>query len=128
MSVPDTALAIRVTLVYSPQSRQHDICTLALAPGSSVAQAVAASGLLERHPTLRALADAGALQVGVWGQRCSPDTLLAMNDRIELYRPLVVDPKEARRLRYRAQGERGRKPRVRRTSAQAAAGTPVALT
>ena len=121
----DAAVSIRVTVVYSPQSRQHDLCALDLPPGSSVAQAVAASGLFERHATLRGFADAGVLPVGVWGRRCSPQTLLAAGDRVELYRPLVVDPKEARRVRYRAQGERGRKARVRRTPTSGAAATPV---
>jgi putative ubiquitin-RnfH superfamily antitoxin RatB of RatAB toxin-antitoxin module len=125
MHAPDVEVSIRVTVVYSPQSRQHDICALDLPSCSSVAQAVAASGLLERHAVLRGFVDAGVLQVGVWGRRCSPQTRLAEGDRIELYRPLVVDPKEARRLRYRAQGERGRKARVRRTPNSGAAATPV---
>jgi hypothetical protein len=119
------AALIDVTVVASPQSRQHDVCPLALPAGSTVAQAVAASGVLDRHPALRALADAGVLQVGVWGKRCSLDRPVAANDRIELYRPLLVDPKEARRLRYRAQGERGRKPRPRRKPAPGAVADPI---
>lgn len=116
---------IRVTVVASPQSRQHDIRTLQLPAGSTLADAIAASGLLDRHPALRELADAGHLQAGVWGQRRSLDTPLAADDRVELWRPLVVDPKEARRVRYRAQGQRGRQSRPRRKPVAPALADPI---
>ena len=43
----------------------------------------------------------GDLQVGVWGRKCDVTAVLRDRDRVELYRPLTVDPKEARRLRYK---------------------------
>jgi hypothetical protein len=46
------------------------------------------------------------LKVGVWGRLRPLDACLRERDRIEVYRPLTVDPKEARRLRYRNRGER----------------------
>jgi hypothetical protein len=46
------------------------------------------------------------LRLGVWGRVQPPDTALREGDRVELYRPLSVDPKEARRLRYKKQQRR----------------------
>jgi hypothetical protein len=92
---PDT---LRVEVAYSPAPRQVQVVTLELAAGCSVADALRASGLLERH----ALTLEG-LRCGVWGRVQPLDALLRDGDRVELYRPLSVDPKEARRLRYKRQ-------------------------
>ena len=67
-----------------------------------VADAVRASGLLELYP------QAAGLAVGIWGRQAEPGTVLRMHDRVEIYRPLRCDPKEARRLRYRQKAERSR--------------------
>ena len=50
--------------------------------------------------------DVAAYEVGVWGRRCDVTAVLRENDRVELYRPLRVDPKVARRERFRKQGAR----------------------
>jgi hypothetical protein len=89
---------LRVEVAYSPAPRQVQVVTLELAAGCSVADALRASGLLERH----ALALEGSC-CGVWGRVQPLDGLLRDGDRVELYRPLSVDPKEARRLRYKRQ-------------------------
>lgn len=47
-----------------------------------------------------------ALRIGIWGRVRPLSTLLRERDRIEVYRPLTVDPKEARRLRYAKRGQR----------------------
>jgi uncharacterized protein len=44
--------------------------------------------------------------LGIWGRRCSPQTGLQAGDRLEIYRPLKVDPKVARRERFKGQGAR----------------------
>lgn len=44
---------------------------------------------------------------GIWGRVCVPETILQPGDRVELYRPLTVDPKVARRERFVSQGARG---------------------
>lgn len=95
---------ITVELAYSPAPRQVDLQTLTLASGASVRQALAASQLLTRYPEL----DVNTLTVGLWGRRTTLDHTVRAGDRVEVYRPLKVDPKEARRVRYRAQGDRGR--------------------
>lgn len=46
-------------------------------------------------------------ECGVWGRSCGPKQRLQQGDRIELYRPLKVDPKRARRERFQRQGVRG---------------------
>jgi len=71
------------------------IVPLRLSAGISAREAVRQSGLLERFPEL----DSGKLSIGVFGNIVSPRAPLAQGDRVEIYRPLQVDPKEARRLR-----------------------------
>jgi putative ubiquitin-RnfH superfamily antitoxin RatB of RatAB toxin-antitoxin module len=69
---------------------------LSLAPGAQVREALAAAGLPTAAEALAALA------VGLHGRRCGLDDVLEDGDRVELYAPLRVDPKQARRLRARA--------------------------
>ncbi|MEI7293469.1 RnfH family protein [Paraburkholderia tropica] len=66
-----------------------------LAPGATVQQAIEASGVLARHPEI----DLTTLKVGVYGKLKPLDTVLADHDRVEIYRPLLVDPKLARQRR-----------------------------
>ncbi|WP_321865417.1 RnfH family protein [Paraburkholderia tropica] len=66
-----------------------------LAPGATVQQAIEASGVLARHPEI----DLTKLKVGVYGKLKPLDTVLADHDRVEIYRPLLVDPKLARQRR-----------------------------
>lgn len=107
----DGAPTIAVTLVWSSAPREVREHRLQLPPGSSVAQALAAvSALLPgSQPT-------GEGDVGIWGRAVPPDQVLQDGDRLELYRPLRVDPKVARRERFQQQGSRraglfARKPR-----------------
>ncbi|MBK7529733.1 RnfH family protein [Piscinibacter sp.] len=93
------AEAVRVSVAYSPQARGVDETELSL-PAGRLADAIRASGVLDRHPELN-LAQA---KLGIWGRVQTPETVLRERDRVEVYRPLQVDPKEARRLRYRKRG------------------------
>ena len=68
-----------------------------------VQQAVNDSDLSTRFPDV----DFGALTCGIWGRAVMPDQVLQQGDRIELCRPLQVDPKVARRERFARQGARG---------------------
>lgn len=90
-----SADAVDVVVVYSPGPGQVDRVALRLPSGSTVADALAASGLLQRYP------QAEGLVAGVWGRKAEASTVLRDQDRVELYRPLLCDPKEARRQRYR---------------------------
>jgi sulfur carrier protein len=86
---------IAVTVAWSPGPREVQERALQLPEGATVRQALEAAGV-----------DATQYDLGVWGRRCDATTLLRENDRVELYRPLRVDPKVARRERFRKQGAR----------------------
>ena len=87
---------MRIEVAYSPAPGRVDLVALDLPEGATLRDALAASGLPARH----GLAPE-ALRTGVWGRVQPPETPLRERDRVEIYRPLRVDPKEARRLRYR---------------------------
>jgi putative ubiquitin-RnfH superfamily antitoxin RatB of RatAB toxin-antitoxin module len=101
MATVEAASTIVVQVAYSPRAGVVDEAALTLPAGSTVAVALRVSGLFERHPGAAVLAGAPG-NVGVWGRLRPPEHVLRDGDRIELYRPLQVDPKEARRLRQRA--------------------------
>ena len=89
---------MQVTLSWSPAAREVCSQRLELAEGATLGAALKISGLIEREPQW---ADC---PVGIWGRIQALDTVLQESDRIELYRPLRCDPKEARRERYRGKG------------------------
>jgi uncharacterized protein len=102
MAPAEPPLLIAVVVAYSPRAGVVDEVPLRLSAGATVADALAHSGLRERH----AAVDFNAFRVGVWGKLREPSDVLRDHDRVEFYRPLIVDPKEARRLRYRQHRER----------------------
>lgn len=90
--VPDGLLAIEV--VYALPDC-HVVVALTVSPGTSVRNAIAQSGLAARYPEV----DGEKVRVGVYGRVVAGDTILRDGDRVEIYRPLVADPKQARRRR-----------------------------
>ena len=86
---------MRVEVVYALASAQ-DCVALEIGEGAVARQAVAASGLLERHELV-----AAQLELGIFGRKVSPECPLHEGDRVEILRPLAIDPKEARRRRAR---------------------------
>lgn len=84
---------IRVEVACAEPERQF-LRRVELPVGATVADAIEASGL-EREWAI----DAGLLAVGIWSKAVARDACPRDGDRIELYRPLKVDPKEARRRR-----------------------------
>ncbi|WP_158903274.1 RnfH family protein [Burkholderia sp. L27(2015)] len=89
-----TASSLTVTVCYALPDVQTSIeCRLPV--GSTAIQAIRASAILERYPELDPL----ACKIGIFGKVQSPDTVLTQGDRVELYRPLTVDPKVARQRR-----------------------------
>ena len=95
---------LQVSVAYIPRAGVVDEVVLDLPRGATLIDAVRASGLLDRHAGI----DLAQARLGIWGRAQEPQTLLRERDRVELYRPLTVDPKEARRLRYRKSGKGGR--------------------
>lgn len=93
---------MQVTVVYSPRPREVLEQQLELPPGATVGDAVQASGWTGAVTR----ADDGVLLIGVWGRKALPGQALRDQDRVEIYRPLTVDPKVARRARFVKQGVR----------------------
>jgi len=93
-----TAERIRIAVACSPAPDEAVEVTLELAAGTTVLDAIRASGLLERFAAL----DLSTQTVGIWGRACALDATLRQGDRVEIYRGLAIDPKEARRRRVRA--------------------------
>lgn len=92
----------RVTVMFSPAPREVLEWIVDVADGASVRDAVRASG----WPQAFRAQDVSALDVGIWGKRCALDQPVRQGDRVEIYRPLLVDPKVARRERFQKQGAR----------------------
>ena len=87
---------IEVEVVYALPAEQA-VMRLRLAAGATVLQAIQQSGLLVRYPQIvRA-----TVRVGVFGKIMALNAPLCTGDRVEIYRPLTVDPKEARRRRVK---------------------------
>ena len=100
-------MAVEVAHSPAPQQVQREL--LQLPVGSTALQALRASGLAQAlDPSVL-----DGLALALWGRACAPGTVLRDGDRLELLRPLVVDPKEARRLRYRRDGLQKKPPRRR---------------
>jgi putative ubiquitin-RnfH superfamily antitoxin RatB of RatAB toxin-antitoxin module len=93
---------IHVTVVYSPTARQVLETPVELAPGSTVLQAIGRAGASLALDNV----DLRLASVGVWGRKATLEQGLREGDRVEIYRPLEVDPKVARRERFRKQGVR----------------------
>jgi uncharacterized protein len=90
----NSMVAMRVEVVYAVREAA-DAVSVDLPPGATVRDALAASGIVARHPGVSLDA------LGVYGRRVRPDTELKDGDRVEIYRPLALDPKERRRQRAR---------------------------
>jgi putative ubiquitin-RnfH superfamily antitoxin RatB of RatAB toxin-antitoxin module len=85
---------IGVEIVYA-QPENQVLLGLKLPEGSTVGQAIEASGLLNIFPEI----DLAVTKVGIFGSVCALDHPLRQNDRVEIYRSLQHDPKDTRRLR-----------------------------
>ncbi|SEM85804.1 hypothetical protein SAMN05216404_101337 [Nitrosospira multiformis] len=92
MEVPGPNIDIEV--VYALPEKQI-VRQMNLPEGTTVEQAVKLSGILPRFPEIDLLKN----KLGIYGKLVPPTTVLRNRDRIEIYRPLRVDPKEARRKR-----------------------------
>jgi putative ubiquitin-RnfH superfamily antitoxin RatB of RatAB toxin-antitoxin module len=101
MATTDSGV-LRLVALYSPAPRVVHERVFDLPLGATALQALQASGLLQACPELQGK----TLDLGLWGRTCPPSQLLQDGDRLEIYRPLRVDPKVARRERFKGQGVR----------------------
>lgn len=88
---------ITVEVAYATRERQV-IIALQVAPGSTIGAVIQYSGILQQFPEI----DVNNCEVGVFSKRRSMQDTVKTNERIEIYRPLVIDPKQARRLKAKA--------------------------
>lgn len=88
------AESIQLEVTYAKPERQ-EVVSLKLPAGSTIKQAIEASGLMARYPEI----DLAKTKVGIYGKLSRMDTVVRDHDRVELYRPLIADPKEVRKQR-----------------------------
>ena len=98
---------MQITVVYAPEARQMRQWMIDMPAGSTLAQALAQSGAMAELADLAERLATGDLTAGIWGRAAMPAQVLENGDRVELYRALRVDPKVARRERFKGQGSRG---------------------
>lgn len=102
MSDSDKPL-MKVEVAYARPDQQL-ILEVMLPEGSSIEQAIEQSGILQRFPEI----DLAVNKLGVFGKLSKKTAELKAGDRVEIYRPLIADPKEVRRKRE-AEGKRMKK-------------------
>ena len=85
---------MHIEVAYAREDTQI-IIPLEVERGTTVEQAVRISGILEQFPEI----DLASNKLGVFGKISKADTVLREKDRVEIYRPLIADPKESRRKR-----------------------------
>lgn len=85
---------INIEVVYALPDEQI-LFRQSVPAGTTVAEAVRASGVLDKHPEI----DLAGSKMGIFGKLTKADAVVRDKDRIEIYRPLIADPKEVRRKR-----------------------------
>jgi len=94
MNELNTNELIRVEVLYALPHEQK-LLDVKIPAGTTVAGAIEASGVLQKHPEI----DLAVNKVGIFSKLSKLDVLVRDKDRIEIYRPLIADPKEVRRKR-----------------------------
>ena len=85
---------IQVEVIYALAARQK-IKVVHMPEGATVQQAIEQSGLLNEFPEI----DLTKNKLGIWNKLAKADATVRDKDRVEIYRPLIADPKEVRRQR-----------------------------
>ncbi|MBN9421551.1 MAG: RnfH family protein [Candidatus Accumulibacter sp. 66-26] len=85
---------LSIEVIYALPHKQ-EIVALKLPQGATARQAIEASGLLQKYPEI----DLAKNKLGVFAKLTKPDAALRDKDRVEIYRPLIADPKEVRKQR-----------------------------
>lgn len=98
---------ITIEVAYALPEKQS-LLQLQVDAESTVEQAIDKSGIMTSHPEI----DLSALKVGIWSKTCKLDASLKDGDRIEIYRPLIADPKEVRKRRAEKAVQEGRADKV----------------
>jgi putative ubiquitin-RnfH superfamily antitoxin RatB of RatAB toxin-antitoxin module len=96
-TLAESVSEIEVEVAYAKPEEQV-VVRLTVPHGTTLFEAISLSGLLQRFPEI----NPADLSTGVFGVVCKPEQILKAGDRVEIYRPLIHDPKEARRQRAMA--------------------------
>lgn len=99
MAEQPTVHTIRVEVVYATPKKQK-LVAMDVPTGTTAAEAIGLAALEQDFEDLEVDYNA----IGVFSQKVSPDHILLPGDRVEIYRPLIADPKEIRRQRAKEQG------------------------
>ena len=86
---------VNIEVVYAESETRQEVCHLQVEVGTTLETAIDRSGILEKFPEI----DLMNSKVGVFSKIKKLSDKVNEGDRIEIYRPLTIDPKEARRLR-----------------------------
>jgi putative ubiquitin-RnfH superfamily antitoxin RatB of RatAB toxin-antitoxin module len=84
---------INIQVVYALPEKQ-ELLSFSMPAGSTLQKAVEVSGLLRKYGL-----SMETIKFGIYGKQAKPDAVLREHDRIEIYRPLIADPKEMRKAR-----------------------------
>ena len=85
---------IRIEVVY-PLPQKQEIFAVKMPESATARQAIEASGVLQKYPEI----DLTKNKLGIFAKLTKPDAPLRDRDRVEIYRPLIADPKEVRKQR-----------------------------
>ena len=94
MAAEEIAGMIEVEVAYATPKRQW-LLRISVVEGSTLEDAIEQSGITNEWPEI----EVDPARVGIFGRKMPLDTVLRSGDRVEIYRPLIADPKEARRRR-----------------------------
>lgn len=98
---------INVDVVFALPTTSTTL-SLKVPQGTTAEQAVRLSGIIDKYDEI----DATALTLGIWNRTVKLNQELKEGDRIEIYRPLIADPKDARRKRAEKAKEEGRANKI----------------
>ena len=94
MNMESAGALLGIEVAYATPQRQA-LVAIEVAPGCTLRQAIERSGILAQFPEI----SLERCKVGVFGRLRQLDDTVEAGDRVEIYRPLTADPKQARRLR-----------------------------
>ena len=98
---------INIEIAYALPDRQT-LLALQVYNETNVSDAIEQSGILLRHPDINLQEN----KVGIWSKTCKLQQVLKDGDRIEIYRPLIADPKEVRKRRAEKAKQEGRADKI----------------
>lgn len=95
---------MKVEVVYASVD-DHALIAFEIASGTTAHEAIQQSGILSQFPEI----DLKSATIGIFSAKVGLDTVLEAGDRVEIYRPLIIDPKDARMARVKMERQQLRK-------------------